>query len=122
MTSQFDEHTLPTSFTPQSDDAYAGNGTAKICYLLSEKLQREWLRKVTPELLTKAFGKRAEGYCEPEKGYTDGEWYWEDDIGAVWGIGFRWGVPRLRGNWANTDAACLFIRFLRHETGDLLSQ
>ena len=106
----------PTIFTLQPEASSASNGTEKLCFLLQSE-DSNWLRLQTPEKLEKVFGKREVDYIARSRGYEDPEWYWQDDIGAVWGIGFRWRTPRLRGNWDNSDAAQLFINHLKQEMG-----
>jgi hypothetical protein len=106
----------PTIFTLQPEASSASNGTEKLCFLLQSE-DSNWLGLLTPEKLEKVFGKREVDYIDRSRGYEDPEWYWQDDIGAVWGIGFRWRTPRLRGNWDNSDAAQLFINHLKQEMG-----
>ena len=72
------------------------NGTSNIAYLLDDELQT-WLHTVTPSSFEGVFGPGDESCYIPSKGYTDPEWYWEAADGNVWGIGWRWGSPRLRG-------------------------
>ncbi len=72
------------------------DGTSNVNYLLSEDLQSK-LRAITPGMVEAAFGPGDETCIEQSKGYTDPEWYWQSSDGSVWGIGWRWGSPRLRG-------------------------
>ena len=104
----------PATFTPQSSGV--ANGTSKLCFLLQAEAY-DWLRRLTPEKLENVFGKREADYFDWERGYEDPEWYWQDKDGAVWGIGFRWRVPRLRGNCDNSDTAQLFIKHIQKEMG-----
>ena len=113
MSTSSDEYVPPTTFTLAPDEPLTGNGTSKICYCIEEKHIRDWLRTITPGLLTRVFGERTDWCEDPDKGYLDPEWYWNDDLGGTWGIGFRHGVPRLRGNWHNSDAARRFVHYLQ---------
>ncbi len=100
------------------------NGTSNLNYLLSDDLQSE-LRSFTPGMVEEAFGPGDEGCDIPSKGYTDPEWYWQSSDGCVWGIGWRWGAPRLRGRGGgrmenrvhpDKDSAAEFVEFLKKET------
>jgi len=77
-------------------DSTISNGTSNISYLLDQKHQ-ELLRKFTPGMVESAFGPGDDRCFDQSKGYTDPEWYWQASDGNVWGIGWRWGSPRLRG-------------------------
>ena len=102
------------------------NGTSNLNYLLSDDLQSE-LRSFTPGMVEEAFGPGDEGCDIPSKGYTDPEWYWQSSDGCVWGIGWRYGSPRLRGRgsdrkgdggfWVHPtrEAATEFVEFLGEE-------
>ena len=73
------------------------NGTSNIGYLLDSE-HEEWLHTVTPSTFEAVFGPGDDSCtAESSKGYTDPEWYWVGSDGNVWGIGWRWGQPRLRG-------------------------
>ena len=81
--------------TPQFIPYANCNGTSKVTHLLDER-RRQALRLIMPRDLEKRFGAGISGGM-PSKGYTDSEWYWKSADGCVWGIGWRWGEPRLRG-------------------------
>jgi hypothetical protein len=96
------------------------NGTSNISYLLNET-HIQYLRTLTPNRLTELFGP-GEDVDIPSKGYTDPEWYWAASDGNVWGLGWRWGEPRLRGRGGGTGAARVhpnkltayeFVEFIR---------
>jgi len=72
------------------------NGTSNLSYLLDSKHQ-ELLGTFTPGMVESVFGYGDDACDIPSKGYTDPEWYWKASDGNVWGIGWRWGSPRLRG-------------------------
>jgi len=74
----------------------ASNGTSNLNYLLSVG-HEETMKSLTPALLERQFGPGDEACYEPSRGYEDPEWYWEASNGFTWGIGWRWGSPRLRG-------------------------
>ena len=68
---------------------------------------------LNPESLEQAFGPGVD-IDIPSKGYTDPEWYWKSSDDCVWGIGWRWGQPRLRGKGPITaEKAEHFLDFLR---------
>lgn len=92
-------------YSPTNDDA----GTGKVCYLLNAEMFKA-LRDITPENLAKTFGERKIEFYEYERGYTDPEWYFKSPDGQVAGIGFRWGVPRLRGRNLSEARANSFIK------------
>ena len=107
----------------------ASNGTSNLSYLLSEDQQAS-LRSFTPGDVEAKFGPGDEACYEPSRGYTDPEWYWQASNGAVWGIGWRWGSPRLRGRggkqsnqdgpfWIHPkeEEAAEFIEFLQQALG-----
>jgi hypothetical protein len=71
-------------------------GTSNLNYLLGS-VHEEKLRTFTPGMVHSVFGPGDERCLEHDKGYTDPEWYWQASDGCVWGIGWRWGMPRLRG-------------------------
>lgn len=72
------------------------NGTSNLNYLLDID-HEEVMKTLTPGLLEDKFGLGVEDCGDRSKGYTDPEWYWEASNGCVFGIGWRWGSPRLRG-------------------------
>ena len=54
-----------------------------------------------------------DGYEFSEKGYGD-EWYFKTDEGKTVAIGFRWEIPRLRGDHNTTiDDVTEFIDYLK---------
>ena len=70
------------------------------------------LAGLTPSRLEKAFGPGVDVDL-PSKGYTDPEWYWQSSDGCVWGIGWRWNRPRIRGKGdLNAEKAKHFVDFL----------
>ena len=92
-------------YSPTNDS----NFTSKLCHLLNDD-SYQLLRHVTPEKLSKTFGKREVKLYERERGYTDPEWYFKSPDGQVVGIGFRWGVPRLRGKQLSEERANSFVK------------
>ncbi len=53
-----------------------------------------------------------------EKGYGD-EWYFKAPNGNIVAIGFRWGIPRLRGNGATTVQDVIeFVDFLQSQLSE----
>ena len=107
-----------TQFTLNNN---VSNGTSNLNYLLDTD-HDELMRSFTPGLLEDKFGPGIEDCGDRSKGYTDPEWYWEASNGCVWGVGWRWGTPRLRGrgggrmeNRVHPDklTAYEFIEFLR---------
>lgn len=53
-----------------------------------------------------------------EKGYGD-EWYFKASSGNVVAIGFRWNIPRLRGNHATTiEDVIELIDFLQSQLSE----
>ena len=80
-------------------DNTASNGTSNLSYLLSADLQSK-LSCFTPAMIETHFGPGDDLCFDQSKGYTDPEWYWQGSNGCVWGIGWRWGAPRLRGRGA----------------------
>ena len=105
-----------------SPDVSTSNGTSNISFLLDAE-HEAWLRTVTPQTFEAAFGP-GEDVDIPSKGYTDPEWYWVASNGNVWGIGWRWGAPRLRGRGRGAMVrpdkltAYEFIEFLQEELGN----
>lgn len=96
-------------------------GTSNISYLLDTDHQ-EFMNTFTPGMIEDVFGPGDDACMEHSKGYKDPEWYWEASDGCVWGIGWRWGAPRLRGRGGgrmenrthpDTLSAYEFIEFLR---------
>ena len=105
----------------------ASNGTSNLMGLLKPH-QQQALRLVMPRDVERVFGHGQEVGI-PSKGYTDPEWYFQSSDGCVWGIGWRWGEPRLRGrssirwknavgatwNPATAEDAAEFVAFLQRE-------
>ncbi len=92
--------------------------TANVNYLLSGRdghgpgMADYALRGLNPDKFEQAFGPGADVGL-PLKGYTDPEWYWKSSDGCVWGIGWRWGQPRLRGKGnLSAEKANHFVDFL----------
>ena len=108
------------------------DGTSNVSYLLSDQAQ-ETLRSFTPRKVEECFGpgdaRLTEDSYNRSKGYADPEWYWVSSKRQVWGIGWRWGEPRLRGrssirwknavgatwNPATAEDAAEFVEFLKKE-------
>ena len=91
-------------------------GTANVNHLISGRAGRyhlgEALAGLTPDKFEQSFGPGADVDL-PLKGYTDPEWYWKSSDGCVWGIGWRWGQPRLRGKGElSAEKANHFVDFL----------
>ena len=107
-------------------DNAASNGTSNLSYLLSEGAQSK-LQNFTPGMVESVFGPGDSLCFDQSKGYTDPEWYWQSSDGCVWGIGWRWGDPRLRGRgsdrknggsfWVHPtrESAAEFVEFLAEE-------
>jgi hypothetical protein len=66
-----------------------------------------------PDRFECAFGLGNDTCYDTDRGYEDPEWYWESSDGCVWGIGWRFGIPRLRGKGDITaEKAAHFLDFL----------
>jgi len=66
-----------------------------------------------PDRFECAFGLGNDTCYDTDSGYKDPEWYWESSDGCVWGIGWRFGIPRLRGKGDITaEKATHFLDFL----------
>ena len=83
------------------------SGTSNLTHLLNERDQQV-LRMIMPRDLEKVFGN-AKSLNDPEKGYTDPEWYFQASDGCVWGIGWRWGFTRLRGRGNVAKGKTFFV-------------
>ena len=100
-------------------DSNASNGTSNLSGILRPE-QSEALRKFTPGMFEEVFGPGVD-IDMPSKGYTDPEWYWKSSDGCVLGIGWRWGVARLRGRGVKgascsmDERASEFVNFLASE-------
>ena len=79
-----------------TQDNKDSNMTSIISHLLSHDEFRD-MRTITPKLMESTFGPGDDSYWEPERGYGDPEWYFKGPGGTILGIGFRWGMARLRG-------------------------
>jgi len=115
---------MGTRFTLNNN---ASNGTSNLSYLLSTE-QQTFLRSFTPSNVEAKFGPGDDRCFDQSKGYTDPEWYWEASNGCIFGIGWRWGSPRLRGRgskqknqsehfWVHPkeEDAAEFVAFLKRE-------
>ena len=90
-------------------DNGAVDGTSNLNNLLSENSQQA-LRLIMPRDLEKVFGPGLEDHYDYNSGYTDPEWYFRSSDGCVWGIGWRWGVARLRGRGAASRGNMFYSR------------
>ena len=105
-----------TTYTLSINDS---EGTATVNYLLSGRDGRGAgdadlsLCGLNPGSFEQVFGPGDDLCYDPEGGYQDPEWYWESSDGCVWGIGWRWGQPRIRGKGAlSAEKANHFVDFL----------
>ena len=76
-----------------------GMGTSNITHTMCEdglKILNANTSILTPDNFDEIFGS-GEYWPEPERGYTEPEWYFEGPGGSVLGIGWRYGSIRLRG-------------------------
>ena len=75
-------------------------GTGNITHLLCED-GRDILYNndhiLRPGMMESIFGPGHDDIDDPEKGYTDPEFYFTGPGGTLLGIGWRYGVIRLRG-------------------------
>ena len=86
--------------------------TSKLCHLLNYSTLR-MMRIITEAHLIRAFGYREVRHYDYEGGYTQPEWYFKSlTKGHIAGIGFRWGVPRLRGSNLTEEEANKFIELV----------
>ena len=89
--------------------------TSNLTHLLNESCLR-YLLSVRPSQLQRVFGEGQLAEYEPERGYTEDEWYFESSDGCIWGIGWRWDRTRLRGKGAvSSDSAAEFVQFIATE-------
>jgi hypothetical protein len=93
--------------------------TANVNYLLSGRGGHyhpdHALLGLNPGSFEQVFGPGDDLCVDHSKGYTDPEWYWKSSDGCVWGIGWRWGQPRLRGKGQLTsEKAKHFVDFLHN--------
>tara|TARA_Y100000114_G_scaffold118646_1_gene113241 strand:+ start:1063 stop:1581 length:519 start_codon:yes stop_codon:yes gene_type:complete len=111
-----------TTYTLSINDS---EGTANVNYLLSGRDGRGVgdadlsLRGLNPGSFEQVFGPGDDLCYDPEGGYQDPEWYWKSSDGCVWGIGWRWGQPRLRGKGKlSAEKANHFVDFLFNSLHD----
>lgn len=93
-------------------DNNASNWTGNISGILSAE-DYNYIRTLSFPAVELAFGPGCELCYDPDKGYEDPEWYWRADSGAVVGVGWRWGMGRLRGTDPTPEVAAEFVKFLR---------
>jgi hypothetical protein len=79
-----------------TQDRKDSNMTSNISHLLNDA-ECEEMYSITPELMSQTFGPGDDSLYEPERGYSDPEWYFKGPGGTVLGIGYRYGMTRLRG-------------------------
>jgi hypothetical protein len=108
-------------FTLTTDTA-AMNGTSNISHVIIGPGKLEQLAQITPAIMEVTFGPGDDSCtAEYEKGYRDPEWYFTGPGGVVMGIGFRWGLTRLRGKnthdhfMTREDIASVFLQFIQAE-------
>ncbi len=91
-------------------------GTSNVNYLLQGRAgyyYPDWASRAI-EKFEHAFGPGSNICDDPARGYEEPEWYWKSSDGCVWGIGWRYGKPRLRGKGGLTPIkAEHFLDFLR---------
>ena len=85
-----------------SGDRSVSNMTSNITGCLKAPTSLDDLLTINPKSMAETFGEREPDFHPGDyeyyrKGYTDPEWYFTGPSGTVLGIGFRFGVPRLRG-------------------------
>lgn len=91
-------------------------GTSNISHELTKE-DRAFVETLTINDVRKKLGTKCELY-EPEmeyKGY-ESEWYFMGDDGKLYGIGFRWGTARIRGNFdfgEDVSGVQLFANYLK---------
>ena len=113
---------MPTTQYIQTFDSV---GTSNLMHLLNARDQQV-MRLILPRDVEVVFGPGDDLCYDPDKGYTDDEWYFRSSDGCVWGIGWRWGQTRLRGRGTgrrgsdffsppSPDAASEFVSFLVKE-------
>ena len=83
----------------QYSETQTGIGTSNITHIMCEeglKILNTNDNILTPNNFYEIFGP-GEYEPEPEKGYTEPEWYFKGPGDTVLGIGWRYGSIRLRG-------------------------
>ena len=87
-------------FIPTADTRVS-NSTSNINHLLSNTERQSMRVIINPDIMRWTFGAGDDSCYIPSKGYTDPEWYFKGECGVVMGIGFRHGIPRIRGKNTN---------------------
>lgn len=87
-------------------------GTANISYILDVE-HKSLLTTFHPFEFEEMFGAGIPAPDDEESGYVDDEWYWEGSDGSILGIGWRFGMARLRGKSCDKVDAYEFMEFLR---------
>ena len=83
----------------QYSETQTGIGTSNITHTMCEeglKILNTNDNILTPSNFYEIFGP-GEYEPEPERGYSEPEWYFEGPGGSVLGVGWRYGSIRLRG-------------------------
>ena len=75
------------------------DGTSNLSHLLNDR-DKKAIDDFTPLEIERCFGPGIPVNLS-EKGYTDPEWYFRGPGNTILGIGWRWGVTRLRGKNLN---------------------
>ena len=84
----------------QYSETQSAIGTSNITHILCEdglKTLNANDSILTPNNFYEIFGPASEYEPEPERGYTEPEWYFKGPGKSVLGIGWRYGSIRLRG-------------------------
>ena len=85
----------------QYSETQTGIGTSNITHTMCEdglKILNTNENILTPNNFYEIFGP-GEYEPEPERGYTEPEWYFKGPGGTVLGIGWRYGSIRVRGSF-----------------------
>ena len=89
--------------------------TSNLTHLLNKSCLR-YLLSVRSYQMERVFGQGVRDVYEPDRGYTEDEWYFESSDGCIWGIGWRWDRTRLRGKGTvSAESAAEFVRFIASE-------
>ena len=86
----------------QYSESQSGIGTSNITHTMCEeglKILNTNEHVLTPNNFYEIFGPGSEYEPEPERGYTEPEWYFKGPGGTVLGIGWRYGAIRVRGSF-----------------------